>query len=75
LVPRFKVIPSLMDTIQALMQQNAVFETEIKEIGTKNSILNIALFGDDIKKGLTYLKTEGWLTEKEHGTLIQRISQ
>ena len=73
LVPRFKVVSSLMDTINLLAQQNAVFETEVKELGGQNNILNINSMGEEIKKGLGYLKTEGWLSEKEYDGILQRL--
>ena len=73
LVPRFKVVSSLMDTLQLLAQQSAAFETEVRELGAKNNILNLESMGEEIKKGLGYLKNEGWLSEKEHEAMLQRL--
>ena len=72
--PRFKTITSLMDTIQILTQQNALFETEIKELGAKNNILSQSTAADEIMKGLAYLKNEGWLSEKEYDTVREKLS-
>lgn len=74
LVPRFGTIASLMDTIQALTQQNAVFETEIRELGVEANILNSSLVREDIKKGLAYIKNEGWLSDKEYEAFSQKIA-
>ena len=73
LVPRFKTVSALMDSIQVLMQKNAVFEAEINESGAKNNILNVGDMREDIKKGLGYLKKEGWLSDKEFDAIAQRI--
>jgi hypothetical protein len=74
LVPRFEVITSLMDTIQVLAQQNAVFETEMRENGERTNILNIDLMRESIRKGLEYIRQEGWISEKEHQALSQKIA-
>jgi hypothetical protein len=74
LVPRFKTIASLTDTIQLLIQQNAVFETEIKEIGEKINILNVSSVREEIKKGLLFLRNEGWLSDKDCEALNQKIA-
>ncbi len=71
--PRFKIISSLMDTIQILTMQNALFETEIKELGAKNNILSQSTAADEIAKGLAYLKNEGWLSEKEYDAIREKI--
>src|SRR3972149_6493079 len=42
LVRRFEVMTSLMDTIQVLIQQNAVVETEIKELGARVNLLTLS---------------------------------
>jgi hypothetical protein len=73
LVPRFEVITSLMDTIQVLVQQNAVFETEMREIGGSKNMLNMASMREGIRKGLGYIRQEGWISEKEHQALNQII--
>ena len=74
LVPRFEVITSLMDTLQVLAQQNAVFETEMREMSERTNILNVDSMRESIKKGLESIKKEGWISEKEHQVLSQKIA-
>jgi hypothetical protein len=74
LVPRFEVITALMDTIQVLAQQNAVFETEMRELGESTNILNTAPMRERIRKGLEYIRKEGWISEKEHQILSQKLA-
>jgi hypothetical protein len=74
LARRFDVITSLMDTIQVLAQQNAVFETEMREMGKSVDILNVSSMRESIKKGLEYITKEGWLSEKEYQALSQKIT-
>jgi hypothetical protein len=74
LVRRFEAITSLMDTIQVLAQQNAVFGTELREIGERMNILNMVSMRDKIKKGLEVIAKEGWLSEKEYQVLSQKIA-
>ena len=73
LVPRFEVITSLMDTILVLAQQNAVFETEMREQGERTNMLNSASMRESVRKGLEYIQKEGWISEKEHQVLSQKI--
>jgi len=73
LVSRFELITSLMDTLQVLSQQNAVFETEMREMGEKTNILNASSMRESIQKGLAYIRKEGWLSEKEHQELSQKV--
>jgi hypothetical protein len=74
LVRRFDVITSLMDTIQVLAQQNAVFETEMREMGGRTNILTTDSMRERIQKGLEYIRNEGWLSEKEYQDLSQKIT-
>ena len=74
LTRRFDAITSLMDTIEVLAQQNAVFETEMREMSQSTNILNISALRESIKKGLEYIKKEGWLSEKEYQDLSQKIA-
>jgi hypothetical protein len=74
LVRRFESITSLMDTIQVLAKQNAVFETEMREMGERTNILNMSSMRESIKKGLAYITKEGWLSEKECQAFSQKIA-
>ena len=62
-----------MDTLQVLNQQNAVFGTELKEIGERVNMLNMDSMCARIKNGLDVITKEGWLSEKEHQALSQKI--
>jgi hypothetical protein len=74
LVPRFEVITSLMDTIQVLAQQNAIFETEMREMGERTNMLSMVSMRESVRKGLEYIRQEGWISEKEHQDLSQKIT-
>ncbi len=74
LVPRFRVVSSLLDTIKLLLQENAAFESEIREIGEKHCILARDNVVDEIKSGLSFLKKEGWVKDKECDSLMQRLA-
>jgi len=74
LVPRFKTIAALTDAMQQLIQQNAMFETEIKEVGEKTNRLHVSSVREEIKKGLVYLKNEGWLSDKDYEAINQKIA-
>ena len=74
LVPRFELITSLMDTLQVMVHQNTVFETEIREMGEKTNILKGSSTRGSIQKGLEYIRKEGWISEKEHQELSQKIA-
>ena len=74
LTRRFDAITSLMDTIEVLAQQNAVFETEMREMSQSTNILNMSSMRESIKKGLEYIQKEGWLSEKEYQDLSQKIA-
>jgi len=74
LVPRFEIANSLMDSLQVLAHQNAVFQTEMKEMGKKTNILSSNSKRASIQKGLDTMKNEGWLSEKEHQDLSKKIT-
>lgn len=74
LVPRFELTNSLIDALQVLAQQNAVFEREMREMGEKTNILNKSPTRDSINNGLEYIRQEGWISEREQTELSQRIA-
>jgi len=74
LVRRFETITSLMDEIQVLLQQNTVFETEVKEMGKNTNMLKMGSMRESIKKGLEYIKKEGWLSDREYQALNQKLT-
>ncbi len=74
LIPRFELANLLMDTLQVLAVQNAVFEKEIREMGEKANILNKNGQLESIRNGLEHIKEEGWISEKEQHDLGQRLA-
>ena len=70
LVPRFKAITSLADTIQSESERNSMFGTELREIGEENNILAASSALEEIEKGLLSLRDQGWLTDKNYGSIV-----
>jgi len=66
---RSPAIATLVDRLVDLTQENPVFEKEIIEAGTKANILRTKELQVAIKKGLTELRDEGWISESEAQTL------
>jgi hypothetical protein len=69
---RFHAMVSLVDELYTLIQQNHMFQMEIKEIGEKFNILDVSSFKTHISRGAAHLKNEGWLSEKEYELLIPK---
>jgi hypothetical protein len=68
-------VSSLTESIQVLAEKNAALEAEIVNLGTLNNILTAKkTVAANIKDGLRGLKDEGWLSDKEHDELLQRIA-
>jgi hypothetical protein len=74
LVPRFKTLTSLGDTIQVLAQQSAMFETQVTELGEKANMLATSSTREEIGKGLAYLRNEGWFSDKEYNAIRHRLA-
>jgi archaellum component FlaC len=73
LAPRFKELTSMAENIQTQSQENSIFAAEIKQLGAVNNILLMAWIRDEIDKGLTDLKNQGWLNEKEYGVVVAGV--
>ncbi len=73
LVPRFKEISVLAETVQKLSKENGMFEAELVELGTKNNILEVNSIVEGIEEGLLSLKNQGWLSDKDYGAIIASI--
>lgn len=65
LTSRSSAIAALVDKLVDLTQENPVFQKEITEAGLKASILRTAEMRVGIKRGVTELKDEGWISENE----------
>jgi hypothetical protein len=72
--PRFKSISMLIDRVQALAKQDTFLDSQIKGLGEKNNLLNTLLTRGNIAEGLGYLRTEGWLTDKEHHVVSNSLA-
>jgi DNA repair exonuclease SbcCD ATPase subunit len=74
LVPRFKSITSLLHKIPLLIEQNAVLGRETEEAGDKADITRASSLRESIRNGAMKLKEEGWLSEKEHENVVQKLT-
>jgi hypothetical protein len=72
--PRFNTIAELIEKTHELTKQNTVFESQLYGLMQKNNLLNNGAFMENVAKGLVYLKHEGWLSEKEHQVLTNRMT-
>ncbi|WNZ28560.1 MAG: hypothetical protein IAX21_07825 [Candidatus Bathyarchaeota archaeon] len=75
LQPRSDTIAALLDRLVDLTQENPVFEKELNEAGRKANILGKTELQLAIKKGITELKEENWISEKEHQILNERLQE
>jgi len=71
---RSQSIATLLDRLVDLTQENPVFEKEINEAGTKASILRTTELKVGVKKGLTELGNEGWISENEFQILNNELA-
>ena len=72
---RSQSIATLLDRLVDLTQENPVFEKEITEAGTKANILRTTELLVGIKKGLTELRDEGWISENEYQFLDEGLKK
>ena len=70
---RSQAIATLLDRLVDLTQENPVFEKEITEAGIKANILRTTELQVGIKKGLTELRDESWISENEFQILNERM--
>ncbi len=65
-VPRFKSMSMLIDRAQMLTKQDPFLDGQIRSLGEKNNLLNTLSTRGNIAEGLDYLRTEGWLSDREY---------
>jgi hypothetical protein len=70
---RSQAMATLLDRLVDLTRENPVFEKEITEAGIQANILRKTELKEGIKKGLTELKDEGWISETEFQILNERL--
>ena len=61
-----------MDELYYLIEKNHMFKMEIDEIGEKFNLLKNDSSNNRIKKGLSDLKKEGWISQKEYQNIIPK---
>jgi len=74
LTPRFKGISALISRVETLAKQNSLFENQLLGLGEKNNLLKNSAFTKDVATGLSFLKVEGWLSEREAAELSSRLT-
>lgn len=74
LTPRFKTISSLLEKLPMTIEKDAALAREVHEIGDRANMLKANSTKKSIIKGLEKLREEGWLSEKEHETLNQKLA-
>jgi hypothetical protein len=64
--PRSNALVSLLNKLLLMLEENAVLEREVGEDAAKSDLLRAKDAVESIRSGLTRLKEEGWLSEKEY---------
>jgi len=72
---RSETITALLDRLVDLTQESPVFEKEINEAGHKANIFQKTESQLAIKKGITELKEEKWISEKDYQLLNDRLQE
>jgi hypothetical protein len=75
LEPRFKTITPLIVKIDELAKQNSMFESRLYDLIQRNNLLRNNLFKDNVVKGLSFLKNEGWFSDREQQALGNRLTK
>jgi hypothetical protein len=73
LSPRFKAITTIIENVPAITKQNSLVENQLNDLSQKNNLLNNNLFMENAARGLVYLSNEGWVSDKEHQALSNRL--
>jgi len=72
---RSETITALLERLVDLTQESPVFENEIYEAGNKANIFRKTESQLAVKKGISELKEEQWISEKEHQLLNDRLQE
>ncbi len=75
LVPRFKAITALISKVEDQAKQNSRFESQLYDLTQRNNLLDNTAFRENITKGLSYLKGEGWFSDNEQQSLSNRLTK
>jgi len=72
--PRFKSTSLLIDRVQVLAKQDSLLGSQIRGLGEKNNLLNTILTRGNITEGLGYLRSQGWLSDKEYQVVSNSLA-
>jgi hypothetical protein len=72
---RSETISVLLDHLVDLTQENPVFEKELNEAGHKANIFRKTETQLSVKKGISELKEENWISEREYQILNERLQE
>ena len=73
LVARFKTVAALVGSVGVYVKQNSAFESQLWDLSQRNNLLRASTFQENAKRGLTYLKQAGWLSDREEQELSRRL--
>ncbi len=73
LVPRFKVITTLISKVEDQAKQNRMFESQLYNLIKRNNLLDNVEFKENVEKGLSHLKSEGWFSDNVQQTLLNGL--
>ncbi len=73
--PRFKAVTALIFGLQQQTKQNPVFESQLRDFSEKSNLLKSSAFWVNVEKGLDNLKSEGWISKKEHQTIVGQLEK
>ncbi|MEM3673739.1 MAG: hypothetical protein QW468_05930 [Candidatus Bathyarchaeia archaeon] len=74
LTPRFKALTSLLEKLPMSIEKDVALAREMHELGDRTDMLKANSTRKSIMKGLEKLREEGWLSEKEHEALSQKLA-
>ncbi|MEM3578022.1 MAG: hypothetical protein QXX51_06150 [Candidatus Bathyarchaeia archaeon] len=74
LTPRFDALTQLLGKLPVLVGQNAAFEREIFEEGSRLNILKRSTIREKIAAALKQFRDEGWFSEKEYESFSQNLA-
>lgn len=74
LTPRFDALTQLLNKLPTVIAQNAAFEREIFEEGSRLNILKRSEIREKIDAVLKQFRDEGWFSEKECESFSQKLA-
>lgn len=71
--PRSAALANFLNRVPSMLEENAVLERETSEAAVEDSILASQDGKEIIRHGLSRLKEEGWLSEKEYASFSNAL--